>query len=331
MFVSDYVLMEYGTGAIMAVPAHDQRDYEFAVKFGLPVRHVVAPKGDAGLAGDEAFTAHTEDERLINSGDFTGMDAVAGRDAIVACSTSRARARERQLRLRDWLVSRQRYWGCPIPVVYCQGGCGMVPVPEEELPVELPEIEDYQPRGQSPLAAATDWVKRRVPQCGGPAKRETDTMDTSSTRAGTSCATATPQRPRGVGSGRAEDVDAGRPVHRGRRARDPAPDVLAVLRQGARRHGPGRCPGAVSGAVHTGDDPRPRRLQDVELEGQRRCAKPIVERYGADAARCYVLFMGPPDQDAPWSDKGIEGVQDSSRGCGAGRRARQHERPAGRG
>ncbi len=178
MFVADYVLMEYGTGAVMGVPAHDQRDYEFATTFELPIRPVVAPADaqDPDIS-EQAFTAHTADELLINSGEFNGMDAVAGRDAIVARLQADGRGHASvTYRLRDWLISRQRYWGCPIPIVYCDD-CGMVAVPESDLPVRLPEIEDYQPRGKSPLAAAEDWVDDDSPAraAGAPARRcETD-------------------------------------------------------------------------------------------------------------------------------------------------------------
>ena len=158
MFVSDYVLMEYGTGAIMAVPAHDQRDYDFAKAFGLPIRQVVAPGDGEDARRAQAFVSHTEDGALINSGEFSGMNAVEGQRAIVEWLDREGKGHfSVSYRLRDWLVSRQRYWGCPIPIVYCDR-CGMVPVPEDELPVELPEIEDYQPKGRSPLAAAEDWV-----------------------------------------------------------------------------------------------------------------------------------------------------------------------------
>ena len=183
MFVSDYVLMEYGTGAIMAVPAHDQRDYDFAKAFDLPIRQVVAPAdgdgdGDGDDAEGQAFVSHTENEKLINSGQFSGMNSVEGQRAIVEWLDREGKGHfSVSYKLRDWLVSRQRYWGCPIPIVYCER-CGMVPVPEDQLPVELPEIEDYQPRGRSPLAAAEDWVNTRCPTCGGHARRETDTMDT---------------------------------------------------------------------------------------------------------------------------------------------------------
>src|SRR5581483_1331612 len=171
------VLMEYGTGAIMAVPAHDQRDFDFAKAFDLPIRQVVAPEeGEADES--EAYVEHSANEKLVNSGEFTGMSAVEGKEAIVAWLDREGKGHGSvSYKLRDWLISRQRYWGCPIPIIYCER-CGMVPVPDEELPVELPDIEDYQPKGRSPLAAATDWVNTTCPRCGGPARRETDTMDT---------------------------------------------------------------------------------------------------------------------------------------------------------
>src|SRR5207302_4880970 len=133
--------------------------------------------GDAAADG-EAFVAHSENEVLINSGQFTGMNAQEGREAIVAWLDREGKGHSSvNYKLRDWLVSRQRYWGCPIPIVYCEK-CGMVLVPEDDLPVVLPDIEDYQPKGRPPLAAAEDWVNVRCPECGAQARRETDTMDT---------------------------------------------------------------------------------------------------------------------------------------------------------
>ena len=178
MFVADYVLMEYGTGALMAVPAHDERDFAFATAFEIPIRRVVAPREADDAALEQAFLGHTDDEVLVDSGDFTGLGSVEAKGAITEW------LRERGLgdfgvnyRLRDWLLSRQRYWGCPIPVVYCAEH-GIVPVPDDELPVELPDVEDYSPKGKSPLAAVEDWVRTACPKCGAPARRETDTMDT---------------------------------------------------------------------------------------------------------------------------------------------------------
>jgi leucyl-tRNA synthetase len=177
MWAADYVLPDYGTGAIMAVPGHDQRDLDFALKFGLPVRVVVATdQPDPATTG----TATPGDGRLVNSGPLDGLDKKA---AIALITESLA---EKQLgraavnyRLRDWLVSRQRFWGTPIPIIHCPS-CGEVPVPEDQLPVVLPDLRgaDLSPKGVSPLAAATDWVNVPCPKCDGPARRDTDTMDT---------------------------------------------------------------------------------------------------------------------------------------------------------
>jgi len=167
MFVADYVLMEYGTGAIMAVPAHDQRDYDFAVEFDLPIRQVVAPADGDRAPVHEAFVSHSENETLVNSGPFTEMNAQDGKEAIVAWLDREGKGNPSvSYKLRDWLISRQRYWGCPIPIIYCER-CGMVPVPEDDLPVKLPDIRDYQPKGMSPLAAAEDWVNTKCPNCDG--------------------------------------------------------------------------------------------------------------------------------------------------------------------
>ena len=172
VWVADYVLMEYGTGAIMAVPAHDERDHEFATTYDLPIRQVVAPRdGDGGSGEGEAFIAHSADEVLVNSGDFSGLSSPEGKAAIITWLEERSLGHGRiAFRLRDWLLSRQRYWGCPIPVVHCEG-CGIVAEPDDQLPVELPDIQDYAPKGRSPLASAEDWVNVSCPSCGGPARR----------------------------------------------------------------------------------------------------------------------------------------------------------------
>ena len=177
VYVADYVLTDYGTGAIMAVPAHDQRDFDFATAFGLPVRQVVRPP-DGEVDESAAYVEHAEGEVLVNSGEFDGLPAPEGGRRIVEKLEAEGRGRFTvNYRLRDWGFSRQRYWGCPIPIVYCDA-CGIVPVPEDELPVVLPEIEDYKPKGVPPLAQAEDWVNVPCPRCGGAAKRETETMDT---------------------------------------------------------------------------------------------------------------------------------------------------------
>jgi len=177
VWAADYVLPDYGTGAIMAVPAHDQRDLDFARAYGLPVVPVV----DTGEA-DPAVTgvATAGDGTLVNSGPINGLDKAAAIARITEILAGREQGRAAvSFRLRDWLVSRQRFWGTPIPIVYC-GSCGEVPVPDEQLPVVLPDLrgQDLAPKGISPLAAAADWVNTECPKCGGPAKRDTDTMDT---------------------------------------------------------------------------------------------------------------------------------------------------------
>src|SRR6201996_3421388 len=177
LWAADYVLPDYGTGAIMAVPAHDQRDLDFALKFGLPVRIVVATdQPDPAASG----TATPGDGVLVNSGPLDGLgkqDAIARITGVL--SEKGLGQAAVNYRLRDWLLSRQRFWGTPIPIIHCPS-CGEVPVPEEDLPVVLPDLrgQDLQPKGVSPLAAATDWVNVDCPKCGGPAKRDTDTMDT---------------------------------------------------------------------------------------------------------------------------------------------------------
>jgi len=310
MFVADYVLMEYGTGAIMAVPAHDQRDYDFARAFDLPIRQVVAPADvDGGAVEGEAFIAHTENERLVNSGDFTGMNAVEGREAIVVWLDREGTGHPSvNYKLRDWLVSRQRYWGCPIPVVYCED-CGIVPVKESDLPVELPDIDDYQPKGRSPLATAEAWVRTRCPSCNAPARRETDTMDTFVDSSWYFIRYCDARNDRAAWDERVTDywmpVDQyiGGVEHAilhlmyarffvkalaDMELLDTQEPFAALFTQGMILGPDGNKMSSSKGNVVAPSE--------------------IIERFGADAARCYVLFMGPPDQDAAWSVSGVEGV-----------------------
>ena len=190
VWIADYVLMEYGTGAIMAVPAHDQRDFEFARQYGLDIRPVVAspelveqavdPSSVSLELGDQAFVEHAEGERLINSGAFSGLTAVEGGERIVASLREQGLGEPQvNYRLHDWCISRQRYWGPPIPIIYCDE-CGTVPVPEADLPVLLPHVEQFKPGddGIAPLAKAESFYRATCPSCGGEARRETDVSDT---------------------------------------------------------------------------------------------------------------------------------------------------------
>ncbi len=307
MFVADYVLMEYGTGAIMAVPGHDSRDYEFAQAFGLPVRRVIEGT-DPELARDDEGLPYPGDGPMVGSGRFDGKDNREAYAEIVAWLESEGRGRPSvNYRLRDWLVSRQRYWGAPIPIVYCTE-CGIVPVSDEQLPVELPEIEDYAPQGKSPLAAAEDWVATDCPRCGSPARRETDTMDTfvdsswyfiryldaHNEEAAWDRVAADHWLPVDQYIGGVEHAilhlmyarfftkalaDIGQLD-----VQEPFANLFAqgmITRDGAKMSK------SKGNTVSPGE---------------------YVERYGADTARTYICFMGPPERGGDWSDEGVEGV-----------------------
>ncbi len=312
MYVADYVLMEYGTGAIMAVPGHDERDYAFARAFQLPIRRVIAPSDSQATPepeADEDGLPYGGDGVLVNSHpDFDGIGNREALGAIVAWLDREGKGHASvNYRLRDWLVSRQRYWGCPIPILYCER-CGMVPVPDEQLPVELPDIDDYTPKGRSPLAAAEEWVNTRCPSCGGSARRETDTMDTfvdsswyflrycdaSNERAAWDPAALREWMPVDQYIGGVEHAilhlmyarfftkalaDLGH--------LDFQEPFQALFTQG----------------MVTKDGSKM-----SKSKGNVVSPAAIVERVGADTARCYILFVGPPDQDADWSDEGVDGV-----------------------
>src|ERR1019366_7380053 len=186
VWIADYVLMDYGTGAIMAVPGHDERDFAFAKRFNLPIVRVIAGEGDEATTPlTEAYVSDAPTDRVVNSGPFSDVSPAAARAAFTAAleeaetRTGEMVRRKTQYRLYDWCISRQRYWGPPIPIIYCDA-CGTVPVPEDQLPVVLPDLEDFRPddSGVSPLARHTDWYHVPCPQCGKRARRETDVSDT---------------------------------------------------------------------------------------------------------------------------------------------------------
>ncbi len=311
MYVADYVLMEYGTGAIMAVPGHDERDHAFARAYDLPIRRVIEEVPDDG--GDthawEGELPYTGNGPLVGSHpDFDGMHNRDALTAIVQWLDREGKGHASvNYRLRDWLVSRQRYWGCPIPIVYCEQ-CGMQPVPADQLPVVLPDIEDYAPQGRSPLAAAEDWVATECPSCGGSARRETDTMDTfvdSSWYFLRYCDARNDHAawdPEALHQWMPVDQYIGGVEH-------------AILHLMYARF---FCKALADlGQLDFQEPFKALFTQGMVTKDGAKMSKSkgnvvspasIVERYGADTARCYILFVGPPDQDADWSDEGVEGV-----------------------
>ncbi|HYZ29350.1 MAG TPA: class I tRNA ligase family protein, partial [Thermoleophilaceae bacterium] len=302
MFVADYVLMEYGTGAIMAVPAHDARDYEFATKFGLEIRRVIQnPEGDDELP-------YTGDGVMTGSGRFDGKHNREAYDEIVDWLESEGKGKRTvNFRLRDWLVSRQRYWGCPIPIVHCETD-GLVAVPEDQLPVELPDIEDYAPKGTSPLGAATEWVNTTCPKCGGAAKRETDTMDTfvdSSWYFLRYCDAANDQAPwaRAI-------VDAWMPVDQYIGGVEHAILHLMYARFWTKAFADMELLGFQEPFARLFTQGMITRDGEKMSKSAGNVVSPreYVERFGADTARTYILFLGPPEQGADWQDKGVGGV-----------------------
>ena len=309
IFISDYVLVSYGTGAIMAVPAHDTRDWEFAKKFDLPIIEVVA--GSKVGVENEAFTDCATGV-MTNSSFLTGMTVEEAKTAITEWLTKEGKGRQKvNFKLRDWVFSRQRYWGEPIPIVKCEK-CGYVPLPEEQLPLTLPNVDSYEPTdtGESPLAKMTDWVNTTCPCCGGPAKRETDTM---------------PQW-------------AGSSWYFLRYVDNKNKDEL-VSREKADKYLPvdmyiGGVEHAVLHLLYSRfytkflhdigvvdfDEPFTKLFNQGMITGKNgikmsksmgNVVSPddLIEDYGCDALRMYELFVGPPEMDAEWDDRGIDGVR----------------------
>ncbi len=308
IWIGNYVLMGYGTGAIMAVPAHDQRDLDFARTYDLPVRVVIAPARGHVPDGEAMTEAFTEPGVMVNSGPFDGLSSEEGWQRIADEIERRGIGERRvQYRLRDWLISRQRYWGCPIPIIYCDE-CGTVPVPDDQLPVLLPEDVAFKPTGRSPLLDDSQFVHVPCPACGRPARRETDTMDTfvdstwyflrftdpNAKDAPFSKAKADYWMPVDQYIGGVEHAilhllyarffqmvlaDMGLVS-----ARQPFANLLTqgmVLKDGAK----------MSKSKGNTVDP-----------------DEIVATYGADTARLFILFTAPPERDLEWSDAGVEGA-----------------------
>ena len=302
IYIADYVLMAYGTGAIMAVPGQDQRDWDFAKKYGIEIIRTVQPPDD--FDGE----AYTGDGPAINSGFLDGLEVDAAIEHIIEWFEQEGLGyRTVNFRLRDWLISRQRYWGCPIPMMTCPD-CGLVPVPEEDLPVLHPDVEDYSPKGKSPLAAVDEFVNVECPSCGGPAQRETDTMDTfvdSSWYFMRYCDAHNDDAifdPEKVKYWMAVDQYVGGVEH-------------AVLHLLYARF--------ITKVLHDMgmvdvEEPFTRLFTQGMLvkdgakmsksKGNVVAPDPYYDRFGADAIRLMELFIGPPTDDAVWSDNGVEGT-----------------------
>ena len=279
IWVSDYVLMSYGTGAIMAVPAHDERDWEFAKKFNLPLIQVVAKDGEEVDINEAAFT-DVATGVLINSGFLNGLQVKDAKEKMIEFLEEKKIGKAKvNYKLRDWVFSRQRYWGEPIPIIHCDK-CGYVPLDESELPLMLPEVESYMPtdNGESPLAAMTDWVNVKCPCCGGPAKRETDTM------------------PQWAGSS-----------WYFLRYTDPKNTEALASKEALKYWLP--VDWYNGGMEHTTLHLLYSRFWHKFLYDQGVVPDDIVNAYGADTLRTYEMFIGAFDLAASWSDDGVKGCR----------------------
>ncbi len=306
IWVSDYVLMEYGTGAIMGVPGHDARDFEFATRFGLEIRQVVEPAD--GSPVELPYVERTTGARSMSSGQFSGLETPEAIDAIVEWLESEGLGKATVgYRLRDWLLSRQRYWGAPIPVVHCEV-CGLVPVPDDQLPVLLPEVDDYKPKGRSPLAAAEEWVRTTCPECGGPARRETDTMDTFVDSSWYFLRYADPRNDQ-LPFDR-EIVDFWLPVQQYIGGVEHAILHLLYARFFTKVMNDLGLLGFREPFLRLFTQGMITRNGAKMSKSKGNVVSPdaMVERYGADAMRLYILYMGPAEADKEWHDSGIEGI-----------------------
>lgn len=303
VWVGDYVVGWYGGGAVMVVPAHDQRDYEFAKKYKLEIREVIS-------GGDISKAAFEGEGKLINSGQFNGQNSVEARESLSEYLEKHHFGRKKvQYRLRDWIFSRQHYWGEPIPIIHCQD-CGTVPVPEKDLPVELPYVEKYQPTktGESPLAGVKDWVKTKCPQCGGPAKRETDTMPNWAGSNWYFLRYCDPKNDKQLAD--RKKLDYWLPVDLYNGGMEHTTLHLLYSRFIYKF--------LADIKVVPGKEPYTRRhSHGVVLgpDGQKMSKSlgnvvnpdDIVNEYGADTFRLYEMFMGPFEQMIPWSNEGVQG------------------------
>ncbi|MFP3898735.1 MAG: leucine--tRNA ligase [Dehalococcoidia bacterium] len=305
VWIADYVLPGYGTGAVMAVPAHDQRDLEFARRFGLPVRAVVAPPQ---WSGEELEEAYTGPGTMVNSGEFSGLPNDRGAQAICSLLEEKGQGRWTvTYHLRDWLISRQRYWGAPIPMIHCDR-CGIVPVPEEDLPVLLPADAEFRPTGESPLKYCHTFVNTTCPKCSGPARRETDTMDTfvcSSwyfLRYTSPEATDAPFDPARVMSWLPVDSYTGGAEHAVMHLLYARFFIKALRDTGLVTFNEPFVQLFNQGTIVYRADKMSKSRGNVIAPDE------YVAELGADAFRGYLMFIGPWELGGEWNDKGIVGI-----------------------
>ena len=305
ILTADYTLLTYGTGVVMGVPAHDQRDFEFAGKYGLPIRVVISPPG---WNGEELGEAYLDEGAQVNSGPFDGLPSSEGMERIADHVEEKGWGKRTvNYRMRDWLISRQRYWGTPIPIVYCDEH-GAVPVPDEDLPVLLPEDAEFRPTGESPLALHEAFVNTECPQCGWPARRETDTMDTFVDSAWYFLRFASPTHRDGAFDPAAAKQWA--PVDQYTGGAEHAVMHLLYARFFIKAL---RDLGLVDF-----DEPFIRLFNQGHISADRQkmsksrgnvvSPDEYVADLGADVVRCYLMFLGPWDQGGEWSDSGINGM-----------------------
>lgn len=303
VFVADYVLMSYGTGAVMGVPGHDQRDWDFAKKYRLPIIEVIS-------GGNIKKEAYVGEGKLINSNQFNGLpSSKAIKKIIIYLKKNGLGKSEVQYHLRDWLVSRQRYWGAPVPIIYCQK-CGIVPVPENDLPVLLPKIKDYTPKeGESPLARSKKFVNTTCPKCGGKARRDTDTMDTFVCSSWYYLRYTDPKNKEVFAS--KEKIKAWMPIEMYIGGTEHTVLHLLYSRfftKALRDFGYLDFDEPFLALRHQGIVLGEDGYRMSKSRGNVVAPDPLVEKFGADTVRLFLSFMGPYDQGGPWSSKGIVGV-----------------------
>ncbi|MBQ9437732.1 MAG: leucine--tRNA ligase, partial [Lachnospiraceae bacterium] len=312
IWVSDYVLMSYGTGAIMAVPGHDERDWEFAKKFGLPIVQVIANKNGDEVDVQQAVYTDVATGVCVNSGFITGLSVEDAKEKMIAFLKEKGIGQAKtNYKLRDWVFSRQRYWGEPIPVVYCEK-CGFVAIPEEELPLVLPEVESYEPtdNGESPLAAMTDWVNTACPACGGPAKRETDTMPQWAGSSWYFLRYTDPGYDKGIAS--KEALDYWMPVDWYNGGMEHTTLHLLYSRFWHRflyDQGVVPCPEPYAKRTSHGMILGENGEKMSKSRGNVVNPDDIVMDFGADTLRTYEMFIGAFELAASWSDDGVRGCR----------------------